>query len=727
MKNFIGQPVDRVDGPAKVRGKACYTADVHPPGLAYGVIVAAAIAKGHVVRLDTVAAEAVPGVISVIHHGNAPQLAYAPMEPRSMVDPKVGEALRIFQDDAVLFSGQPIALAVAEEPEQAAQAAALVRVTYAAEAANSDFARASQTARPPRQSAQPWSRPAELRRGDADAAFAAAPRRVDASYEQPAEFHCAIEPHGTIARWDHDHLTLWDKTQWVDHDRTAIAHVFGIPDDYVRVICPFVGGAFGSALRAWPHVAAAAMASLLVNRPVQLVPTRRQLFSAIGYRPQTVQRLRLGAGEDGRLTAVIHEVVAQTSVYEEYTEASIEPSAMLYAAPTLRADYRLAPMNVNTPCPMRAPGIVTGNLAVELAMDELAETCGLDPLKLRLRNYAESDAQKRLPWSSKSLRQCYAVGAERFGWSQRPATASGRRHGRWLIGYGMASALYPAHRAPASAHAELRADGTVAVTSAAGDMGPGTYTAMTQVAADALALPIAAVHFELGDSLLPSAPAHGGSMTMASVGSAVHAACQELRTKAQELDQRVRLPGDDRLAMQRAYAQLLARHRLDRLTAETEAKPGEEAERYSICAFGAVFAEVRIDPDLAELRVARLLGVYAAGRIINPKTARSQCIGGMVGGLGMALTEQGLWDDRLGRLMNASLADYLMPVNADLQSVEALFVPENDRHLGPLGVKGLAEIAVVGVAPAIVNAIYNATGRRIRSLPVTPDKILGLS
>ncbi len=724
MSGSVGQPIDRVDGPAKVGGKARYAADFRPSGVVYGAIVTAAIAKGRIAALDTTAAEAIPGVISVIHHGNAPQLAYAPMDPRPIVDPKTGEALRVFQNDQVLFAGQPIALVVAEEPEQAIQAAALVRASYAVGNAASDFSHASLEARPPEESRHPGGKPGALRRGDADAAFAAATRRVDASYEQPAEFHCAIELHGTIARWDHDHLTLWDKTQWVDNDRTEMAHVFGIPDDNVRVISPFVGGAFGSALRSWPHVAAAALASLLVNRPVELVLTRRQQFSSVGYRPRTVQRVRLGADDNGRLTAVIHEAVAQTSAYEEYAEMVIEPPAMLYSTPTLRADYRLAPMNVNTPCPMRAPGIVTGTLALELAMDELAEACDLDPLRLRLLNYAERDENKNLPWSSKSLRQCYAIGAERFGWSRRPSAPASRRDGHWLVGYGMASAVYPAHRAPATAHAELRADGTASVTSAASDMGPGTYTSMTQVAADELGLPINAVQFELGDSLMPPAPVHGGSMTMASVGSAVQAACRALRAKALDLEHPNRLP-QDRGAMQQAYARLLARHRLDCLTAETEAMPDDAAGRFSMYAFGAVFAEVRVDAELGEIRVPRLLGVYAAGRIVNPKTARSQCIGGMVGGLGMALTERGQWDDRFGKIMNASLADYLVPVNADVQSIEALFVPEEDPWVNPLGVKGVGEIALVGVAPAILNAIHNATGRRIRSLPATLEKVMG--
>lgn len=720
MNGPIGQPVSRVDGAAKVGGEARYAADFAPRDLAYGVIVPATVAKGRIVAIDSSAAEAMPGVLSVISHLNAPHLAYSPMEQRPLVDPKSGDQLRVFQGAEILFNGQPVAVVVAEERELAVAAAQLVHVDYAVEPASTDFAQAAQNAQPPRESAL-GGRPAHQSRGDADGQYGRAAVRIDATYTQPAEFHNAIELHGTIALWQHDRLTLWDKTQWVDNDAAEIAHVFGIPDENVRVISPFVGGAFGSALRTWPHVVVAAVAAWEVHRPVEVVLTRRQQFASTGYRPLTVQRIRLGAGSDGRLASVIQDVTAQTSTYEEFVEMVGDPPTMLYSTPSMRTDHRLAALNVNSPCPMRAPGIVTGVLALEMAMDELAEACHLDPVLLRVRNYAERDEHKDLPWSSKSLRQCYELGAQRIDWSRRNAKPGAVRDGRWLVGFGMASAVYPTHRAPAAARAELRTDGTVVVSSASSDMGPGTYTSMCQVAAEELDLPVTAVRFELGDTTLPRAPVHGGSITMASVGTAVQAASRNLRAKLRELDRG--LPNEPG-GMRQRYADLLREHRLDVVVAEGASAPGDEAERFSMYAFGALFAEVRVDPELGEIRVPRLVGAYGAGRIVNPKIARSQCIGGMVGGLGMALTEQAMWDPRFGKVMNANLAEYLVPVNADVASLDAVFVDEADPHVNPLGVKGLAEIALVGVAPAIANAVYNATGRRIRSLPLSPEAVL---
>ncbi len=709
----IGQPVSRVDGPDKVRGTARYAADFTLPGLAHAAVVQATIPQGRITALDDSLARSAAGVIAVISHVNAPRLPYRPFQDRPLVDPQSGDQLRVFQADRVLFNGQPIAVVVAETLEQATLAATLLRVTYTPERAITQFDEARDLLKPPPASA---SKPTDLGWGDADAAFAVQPLRTDSSVRQPNEFHAAMEPHATVAAWDGDRLTLYDKTQWVDNDRDEIAHVFGIPPEHIRVISPFVGGAFGSALRTWPHVTVAALAARVAGRPVKLVLTRRELFSAVGYRPLTVQRVRLGADREGRLAALIQEASAQTSIYEDYSESVVDAPAMLYATANMRSAYRVVPMNVNSPCPMRAPGTATGVLALETAMDELAEAAGVDPIELRLRNYAETDPHKNLPFSSKSLRQCYALGAEAFGWTNRPPKPASRQEGSQLVGYGMATAVYHTNRAAASARATMLADGTALVQSAASDMGPGTYTAMTQVAAETLGLPVAAVRFELGDSELPKAPVHGGSMTMASVGSAVQAACLALRDKCRSL-------GGNAEGIE-GYRALLGRHGLDRLSADGQAAPGDEARRFSMYAFGAVFAELRIDPELGTLRLPRLLGAYAAGRIVNPTIAHSQCIGGMVGGIGMALTEQGMWDPRFGRVMNASLADYLVPVNADVPKLDALFVEEQDPHVNPLGVKGLAEIALVGVAPAILNAVYNATGRRIRELPVTPDKLL---
>jgi xanthine dehydrogenase YagR molybdenum-binding subunit len=528
-----------------------------------------------------------------------------------------------------------------------------------------------------------------------------------------------VEPHATIAAWDGDRLTLYDKSQWVDNVRSEIAHVFGIDEAKIHVISPFVGGAFGSALRTWPHVTIAALAARHVGRPVKLELMRRQLFFSTGFRPRTDQRVRFGAAKDGRLTAIIQEAMGQTSTYEQYAEVTLEPPRKMYSCPNVQTRYRLVPMHTNSPCPMRAPGTASGVMAHEIAMDELADALGIDPVELRLRNYAEHDEDKALPWSSKELRACYRLAAERFGWSERPARPGSMRHGETVAGFGMATAYYPAHRAPATAQVVLYANGSAVVRTATSDMGPGTYTAMTQLAADTLGVPLDRIDFELGDTDMPKAPVHGGSITLASVGNAVVAACRALRDKFSGLAGADGVPGD-----LPGMVALMARHGLQSLQADGEARPGDEVKRFSSAAFGAVFAEVRVDPLLGTVRVPRIIGAYDIGRVINPKIARSQCIGGMVGGLGMALLEQAEWDPRLGRVMNANLAEYLVPVNADVQELEAILVPAEDRNFSPLGSKGVAEIALTGVAPAIANAVYNAIGRRIRDLPITPEKLL---
>ena len=708
MSDLIGQPISRVDGRAKVTGTARYAAEFDVPGLAHAALVSSTVPRGRVTAIETAEAERAAGVLGVLTHLNAPRLPYRRFEERPGVDPQSGDQLKVFQGPDVLFSGQPIGVVVAETLEQARHAASLVRVCYETSEATTTFD--PRRGRPPSEAS---GEPGESRRGAAVRAFGKAPVRIDAVYGHPREHHTAMEMHATVATWDDDRLTLYDKTQWVNNDRAEIAHVFGIPEDHIRVISPYVGGAFGSALRTWPHVTIAALAARQVGRPVRLELNRRELYTSTGFRPETEQRVRLGARRDGKLTAVIQEATGQTSTYEEYAEDTLDPARMTYACRNVLTRYRLVEMDTNTPCPMRAPGVVTGVFALEAAMDELAVALGIDPLELRLENHAERNEQDDLPWSSKTLRECYRLAAERFGWSRRSPAPRSMRQGPLLVGYGMATAVYPASRAAASASATIFADGNALVRTAASDMGPGTYTSMTQVAADALGLPLDHVRFELGDTALPDAPVHGGSMTMASVGNAVQAACETVRAK---------LLTDARNG--ESYGEILRSQGRDRIEATAEAKPGDEGERFSSYGFGAVFVEVHVDPDLGTIRVPRMIGAYDAGRVVNPKIARSQCLGGMVGGLGMALLEQAEWDPRFGRVMNANLAEYLVPVNADVTELEALFVPGDDRRFNPLGVKGLAEIALCGVAPAIANAVYHATGKRIRDLPITVAKLL---
>ena len=710
MTTFIGRPVSRVDGRQKVTGGATYAAEFDVPGLAHGAVVRSTVANGRIASIDSRAAERATGVVAVLTHRNAPRLPYR--EHKALVDAVIGERLHVLQDDRVSHQGQPIALVIADTLEQANHAAMLVRVAYAPETGATDISGAEPVLPTQEKTDQGAGLPPETRRGDPEGALASAEVKVDQTYVIPRENHNPIEMHATIAAWDGDRLTLWDKTQWVHNVADEIAAVFGIPADNIRVVSPFVGGAFGSGLRTWPHVTLAALGARMAGRPVKLMLSRREMYYGVGYRPHTVQRVALGASRDGRLAAIVHDGYQETSTYEEFSEALLNASRFLHSCPNVYTRHRIAPMNVHTPTYMRAPGEASGVFALESAMDELAVALNIDPVELRLRNEPERDEFEKLPFSSRSTRECYRAAAERFGWSRRNPEPRSMRDGRSLIGWGMATATYPMNYAPASARARLLPDGTAEVTSAASDMGPGTWTSMTQVAAETLGLPIERVRFILGDTRLPRAPVHGGSMTMASVGSAVQAACRRAR--------------EDALARGGANDLTDAMRRLGQpVEASADVQPGDASQRFSMHAFGTVFVEVAVDPDLGETRVRRIVGAYGAGRIVNPKTTRSQCIGGMIGGIGMALMEHSVVDARNGRVPNANFAEYAVPVHAAAPPLmDVIFVEEHDPHVNPLGVKGVGEIALVGVAPAITSAIFHATGKRIRELPVTPDKLL---
>ena len=729
----IGQPLTRVDGRAKVTGLARYAAEFDQPGQAHAVIVTSTVGLGRITTIDTSVAAAVPGVATIISHLNAPRLPYR--EHRDlMIDPPQGERLHVLQDDQVRFFGQPVAVVVAETLDQAEHAALAVRLGYEARQPATRIEGVEIVA--------PDGAGADYGRGDADAALLSAPVTIDATYGIARENHNPMEPHATVASWDGDHLTLWSKSQYVVNEAAEIAAVFGLPAENVQVICPFIGGAFGTTLRTWPHVTLAALAAREVDRPVKLVLTRRQMFFATGHRPRTTQRIALGADRDGRLSALIHEGTGETSRHEQFIEALTTVSAYLYACPNVRRSYRLAPLDSSTPTFMRGPGEASGIFALESALDELAVALDIDPIELRLRNEPAIDEGENRPFSSRSLTACYAAGAERFGWAERDPRPRSMRDGRLLVGWGVASATYPAFRAPASAHVRLMPDGTAEVASAASDMGPGTYTSMTQIAADALGLSPDQIRFQLGRSDFPPTPPHGGSMTVASVGSAIHAACLAARDQAVGLaisHRRSALRGvaaeaveirDGRLSHRddpsrsHTYAEIISLGGGQPTKAHASSARGDEGQRFSMHAFGAVFAEVVVDPDLGTVGVRRVVGAYGAGRIVNPLLARSQCIGGMVGGIGMALMEQTVLDPRDGRPVNGSMADYLVPVNLDIGALEALFVDEHDPHVNPLGVKGLGEIALVGMAPAIANAVFHATGRRVRDLPIRIENLL---
>jgi xanthine dehydrogenase YagR molybdenum-binding subunit len=710
---MIGDAIDRLDGRLKVTGGARYSAEWPLPQLAYAVIVQSTIARGTITAYDTAAATAAPGVLGVLTADNAPKL---PQHGKAALNPPAGRALSLLQDREVRYNGEPIAVVVAETFEQATHAASLVQAAYDARPPAVDMQKELPSARPYTQKILGMFEPAS-HRGDMPAGLAGADAVVEAVYTTPLETHNAMEPHATIAVWEQpDRLTLYDSTQYVYGVKRLVAKTLGLPAEQVRVVSKFVGGGFGSKGSAWSHVVLAAMAARQVKRPVKLVLSRRQMFGPVGARPYTVQHLAVAAQKDGTLTAIRQDVASSTSVLEDWVESSTLQTRILYACPNVDTSQRLVRLNLGTPTFNRGPGESSGTFGLESAMDELAAMLGLDPIAFRLKNYSESDPESGHPWSSKALRDCYAKGAERFGWSRRTALPRSMRDGNVLVGLGMSTATYPAKRLPASALARLMPDGTIVVEAATHELGTGTYTSMSQLAADALGLPIERIRFDLGDTSLPENPISAGSMTAASTGPAVHAAALALRERIAER-------GGDPADLESCRT-VVSKNNGQPIEAKGDAKPGEERQCYSMHSFGAVFAEVRVDPDLGEIRVVRVVGAYGAGRIINAKTARSQLVGGIVYGLAMALTEHTAIDPRTGRYLNADLGEYLVPVNADVPEIDVILVDEHDPHVNPIGVKGIGEIGTTGVAAAVANAVYHATGVRVRDLPITLDKLL---
>ena len=725
-RTAVGAHKTRVDGRLKVTGAARYAADHPADGVLHAVMVDSTIGLGRITGIDTTAATAQPGVRAVLSHRNAPRLPYR--KNTGSNNPE-GERLHVLQDDQVRFFGQPIAVVVADSLQGAQHAASLVEVSYDTETPSFDLDTA------------PANEPITYARGNPEQALPAAPVRLDVTYRPSRNNHNPMEPHATIASWDGDRLTVWDKTQWVGGTQAELAAVFGLPVASVRVLSPFVGGAFGSGLRAWPHVTIAALAARELGRPVKLVLTRRQMYFGTGYRPTYHYRIQLGADRRGRLSAMTHDIRAETSRYENFLEGILPPGQMLYSTPHVSQQYLRVPLDVHTPIWMRGPGFATASYVLESAMDELAYRVGVDPVELRYRNEPAEDESNGLPFSTRRLRECLTVGAREFGWRDRSRAPRSRRDGDWLIGTGMAAGVYDTARSPAQSRVRLDADGDALVEAASSDMGPGTYTSMTQIAADALGLDMERVDFRLGDSLMPPTPPHGGSQTMASVGSAVQDGCDKLRQQAITLAvqdrqsplfgadaakvvvRRGRMSLRDQPARGETYRQLLSRQGRSHLEARGSYAPPSGPGRFSMYAYAATFAEVAVDARLGLVRVRRLLGVYDAGRIVNPILADSQAIGGMVGGIGTALLEHTVTDVRDGRIVNANLADYLVPVNADVPSVRAIYLRGEDREADPLGVKGLGEVVHVGVAPAIANAVFHATGRRIRELPITAEML----
>ncbi len=727
---LVGAGVDRVDGPRKVTGSAPYPNDVSFPNLAHAALVRSTIAAGRIRRIATGPAEAAPGVLAVISHENAPKLERG---PATRIGPQPPPPL---QDDRILHHGQYVAVVVASTAEQATAAARLVEVDYdpVEPLLDLDDPRAEVLA-------DPWG--LDEQRGDVAAGLEAAEVTVEVTYTTPDETNNPLGLFATVAFWDGDRLTVHDATQWPDNVRAALAGTFGVAEGDVRVLAPFVGGGFGAGLRVWPHVILTALAARTVNRPVKLVLTRPQMFTGIGHRPSTVQHLRLGATRSGELVAIDHQATSSLAMDDDNAEPVTMGTPGAYACPNVATRDQQKRLNIPCPGPMRAPGDAEGNFALESTLDELSYAVAMDPLQLRLRNYAEVHPRLGLPWSSKALRACYQQGAERFGWSRRTPQVGSMRDGRWLVGYGMASVAYAWYQVPCQARASIGRDGKAFVRSAATDIGTGTYTVMTQLSAELLGLGLDQVRFDLGDSDMPMAPQAGGSGLTASLGNAIHATCGKLiqaflDTVADDAESPLRgcRLGDvtvdggrirraDDPDQNEAYTDILARHGLDELTADGDSAPlkPQDVGLAPSGPFAAKFVEVRVDPDLGLVRVARVVSAIDAGQILNQKTARSQIIGGTVGGIGMALLEETVSDPGTGRIANATLGDYLVAVNADVPDMEVLFVGEPDRF-NPIGVKGVGEIGLVGVGAAVANAVYHATGRRIRSLPITIDKLL---
>jgi xanthine dehydrogenase YagR molybdenum-binding subunit len=773
MKEVTGQPIDRVDGKAKITGTATYTAEFQLDNLAYGVAVTSTIAKGHIASIDTGPAEKVPGVIGVLTYKNSMSLHF----PQG-ADPgagKFGEKdLLPLQSDRIFYDGQHVAVVIAASFEKAEYAASLINITYRPEGAVHQLHNQLQKAYKPKSGL--GGQELQQKRGDTDAALETATVKLIQTYSTPVYHHNAMEPHATIAAWHGEELMVYDSTQSVYGSRNLLASMLGLEQEKVRLVALFIGGGFGSKGFSWPNTVMAAMAAKLVNRPVKLVLSRQQMFSTAGRRSQTIQRISFGAGIDGKLSALKHETTSETSFVDEFVEPSGIASIMIYDSPAAEISHQVVRLNRGTPCPMRAPGESTGSFAMEVAMDELAAQLGMDPLALRLANHADLDPQKQKPFSEKRLKECYERGAAAIGWARRNPAPGSMRQGNLLLGYGMATATYPANRSASTAKAILFPDGHAEIECCTQDIGTGTYTVMTQIAADALGLPVDRIKVKLGDSNYPKGANSGGSQVSASVGPAIRAAAlgaivklktcattdaasplyglpPDLITTSQGL-----LIAETDPAKKESFSDILIRQKLEKLEAlantdvstreqqggapaaegvEAMAKKesktnaavqqdeGTDRKPYAFHSFGAQFVKVLVDPDLCTVRVSNAVAVMDIGKVLNLKTATNQIMGGMIFGIGMALMEGTTYDPNRGRVVTRDLANYLVPVHADMPEFDIQFLDIPDPIISPIGARGIGEIGITGMAAAIANAITHATGKRVRDLPITLDKLLG--
>jgi len=733
-RQLIGSPIDRVDGALKVTGRATYAYEYAGHGkAAYGYIVGATIAKGTVTDIDASEAEAAPGVLKVFTHRNMPALAdFGP----PVVPSRFERAKPSLTSNEIRFYGEPIAYVVADSFEAARHAAHLVKATYRRE--NGKFtvgANLDSAYRPDKINA---GMETDTAVGDFHTAYEQAPVSIDSTYTTPYQHHNAMEPQSSMAVWNEDGLTLYTSTQLAMSCRNAVANTLQIPKDKVRVICKYIGGGFGAKLPTEADAILTAVAARELRRPVKTALTRQQTFANSTHRTESIQRIRLAASRDGKLTAIGHEVWEQTSTFEQFAEQAAACSRSLYAAPNRLTSHRIVRLDLPQPDTMRAPGEAIGLLTSECAMDELAHELGIDPIELRVRNEPSVDPERQVPFSSRHLAECMREGARRFGWEQRPSKPATRREGQLLIGYGMAAAIRPNYLVRSRAKVRVEATGRIIAKLAMTDIGTGSYTILTQIAAEALGVPMEQVTVHIGDSSYPPTPGSGGSFGAASSGSGLYNACMELRrvlADAATKDPRSPLHGrsgapqwiDGQVIVDGVcdpYSAIASRSADGYLEAQGEIVPGDEYQKFSQHAFGAHFAEVTVDADTGEVRLRRMLGVFAAGRILNAKTARSQLIGGMIWGVGSALHEESIVDERDGSFVNHDLAGYHVAANADAPDVDAVCLDEFDDKGNPLGIKGIGELGICGAGAAVANAVFNATGVRVRSFPITLDKLL---
>jgi xanthine dehydrogenase YagR molybdenum-binding subunit len=690
----------RVDGRLKVTGAIRYAAEYHFPGLVYGALVSSTIAKGTITAIDTKAAEKEPGVLAMVSHLNVPEV---PAYKNGKAQP--GSP---FLNNQVFFNGQPVVLVIANTLERAKYAASLIKITYKEEPHQTNLNANLQNAIKTR---------GDYVRGEADA-YHSAPVKIDVEYRTPIHVHNAMEPFAVTAVWEgNDKLTVYTKSQYIKGLQRDIMNMFNLPEQNVQVYSKVIGGAFGSGSPLWPYAKASLIGAKMIGKPLKVVIDREQMFTMVGYRSPSVQKIGAGASADGKLIGITHEATGETATYQQFTEGITNTTCFLYECPHVNTIYKLAKLDLSVPTYTRGPGETTGVYALESAMDELAYALNMDPLEFRLKNYAEKDPERNLPWSSKYLRECYEQGAAQFGWSKRNQKPRAVLQNGWLVGYGLSTGAYGAGRAPSTAKAKLSIDGILLIQSATSDMGPGTATVMVKIASEIIDIPVENIRFELGSSALPPAPGEYGSMTTSSVGSAVYDVCTTLKGKFTQLAGSESSNAPD-------YVKILREHHLPYLEVTKESSAGSDTHKYSAHAYNVNFVEVHVHPEIGTVKIARVVSAIDGGKILNPITARSQIIGGVVWGIGMALMEEGVIDHRYGKYVNSNLGEYHLAVNADVPQIEVIFIDKKDPVTNPMGSKGIGEVGIVGVAAAVANAVFNATGIRVRDLPITPDKLV---